>query len=219
MNEAADEAHRGASRIGGEKASSAIVPILLSFESQDSAANEGQVRQDFTEGKADFSGSLLEDVREPEGLGIAENVEDRSVKDGMAVVLGPLGVAEAAIKAANGPIGNSVDDTIGKSSRAEITEMLPHFDGKGLAAVRDFFPTDDFVGDGRDAWGQRFVGGGDIAGINGEKTGQEPGHVAQIGGNGGGFERAAEQVVASSKVGSVEGKLPVAAFLGDVNQK
>ena len=72
-----------------------------------------------------------------------------------------------------GPIGDCVDDAIRENRGAESTEVFPHPNGERLAAVWNFFPARDLIGDCFDAGGQRFVGGPSaLAGPEGRETGQ-----------------------------------------------
>ena len=162
---------------------------------------------------------MPKDIGEPEGFGIAEDIKKRIVKSGMTVILGPLSIAEPTVEATDGPVSDGVDDAIGKDNMAESTEVLPYFNGERLTAVGDLFPAFDLFSDGRDAGSQRFVGRIGISGIDGGKTSQEAGHVAQISRDCRGFERAAKKVVAGSEVRSVEGELPVSALLGHIDQE
>jgi hypothetical protein len=91
--------------------------------------------------------------------------------------------------------------------------MFPHFDSGRLAPIRDFFPARDLVGNGFDTWGERFVSGATVAGVEGGEPVQESGHISQVTGNGDGLERAAKNVIAGSQMGSVEGQLPITTQL------
>lgn len=52
-----------------------------------------------------------------------------------------------------------------------------YFNGKRFAAVGDFFPTRDVIGNSCDARVQQFIGRVGIAGIEGIETGKEPGQI------------------------------------------